>query len=168
MSESKLGPSKPRPVFIYGTLRALPLLAWALTGDPSNISAVSKLIRPATIYGYARFSLKNCDYPAVIKHEPQSSVDGYLLTLETASQRKKLDDFEGEAYELGSVAVTVFGVDGNNQKKIIDIVEADIYLWGGDANALTVSPWDLNSFEKERLGDWLDLFEGMELVGEGK
>ncbi|KAH8158722.1 hypothetical protein CIB48_g9522 [Xylaria polymorpha] len=159
--------SKPRPLFIYGTLSALPLLAWALTGDASNISAVSKLIQPATIYGYARFSLTNCDYPAVIKHEPQSSVDGYLLTLETASQRKKLDDFEGELYELGSVAVTVFNVDGNHQKQI-EIVEADIYLWGGDANALTVSPWDLKSFEKERLGDWLDLFEGMELVGEGE
>ncbi|KAI3339303.1 AIG2-like protein [Ustulina deusta] len=163
MSDSKPGPPKPRPLFIYGTLCALPLLAWALTGDASNISTVSKLIQPATIYGYARFSLKNRDYPAVIKHEPQSSVDGYLLIIETTSQRKKLDDFEGEAYKLESVPVTVFDADGKKQE---EIVEADIYVWAGDADALTGSPWELKSFEKERLGDWLDLFEGMELVGE--
>ncbi|KAI1159486.1 AIG2-like protein [Nemania serpens] len=159
--------SKPRPLFVYGTLRALPLLAWALTGDASNISVVSRLVQPATIYGYARFSVKNCDYPAVIKHSPQSSVDGYLITLETTSQRKKLDDFEGEAYKLDSVAVTLFNADENSQKRK-ETVEADIYLWAGDASALTVNPWDLKSFEKERLRDWLDLFEGMELVGENE
>ncbi|KAF2964436.1 hypothetical protein GQX73_g9131 [Xylaria multiplex] len=165
MSELKLGPSKPRPLFIYGTLRALPLLAWALTGDASNISTVSKLIQPATVYGYTRVSVKNCDYPAVVKHEPHSSVDGYLLRFETTSQRKKLDDFEGEAYKLESAVVTVLGADGSNQKQR-EIVEADIYLWAGDADALTASPWELEYFEKERLRDWLDLFEGMELVGE--
>ncbi|TGJ84405.1 hypothetical protein E0Z10_g4372 [Xylaria hypoxylon] len=156
--------SNPRPLFIYGTLRALPLLARALTGDASNISAVSKLVQPATIYGYARFSVQHCDYPAVIKHEPQSSVDGYLLILETASQRNKLDDFEGEAYKREPVAVTVFDADGKNEKPK-EIVEADVYLWAGDADALTASPWELEYFERERLRDWLDLFEGMELIG---
>ncbi|KAI1823285.1 AIG2-like protein [Xylaria intraflava] len=167
MSEPKPGPSKPRPLFIYGTLRALPLLAWALTGDASNISAVSNLIQPAIIYGYARFALKNRDYPAVVKHEPQSSVDGYLLVLETASQRKKLDDFEGEAYKLESVAVTVFDADGDGRTQK-EVVDADVYLWAGDADELTVSPWALEFFEKERLEDWLDLFDGMELVGESE
>ncbi|KAI0965076.1 AIG2-like protein [Xylaria arbuscula] len=165
MSESKLTPSKPRPLFIYGTLRALPLLSWALTGDASNISAVSKLVQPARIYGYARFALKNRDYPAVIKDESRSSsVDGYLLTLETISQRKKLDSFEGEEYRLESVSVTVFeNSDRHREEK--EVVEADIYLWAGDSNALSVTSWELESFEKERLGDWLDLFEGMELTG---
>ncbi|KAI1196119.1 AIG2-like protein [Nemania serpens] len=161
----RMSESKPRPLFIYGTLCALPLLAWALTGDASNISAVSKLIQPATIHGYARFSVKNCDYPAVIKHDAQSSVDGYLLTLETTSQRRKLDDFEGEAYKLDSVAVTVHDAGRDNHERK-DTVEADIYLWAGGTDALTTSPWELKNFEKERLGDWLDLFEGMELVGE--
>ncbi|KAI1751747.1 hypothetical protein F4782DRAFT_176923 [Xylaria castorea] len=48
----EMSESKPRPLFIYGTLHALPLLAWASTGDASNISAVSKLIQLATVYGY--------------------------------------------------------------------------------------------------------------------
>ncbi|KAI1119772.1 AIG2-like protein [Nemania abortiva] len=157
--------SKPRPLFIYGTLRALPLLAWALTGDASNISAVSKLVQPAIIHGYARFSLRNCDYPAVVKHKPQSSVDGYLLILGTTSQRKKLDDFEGETYRLKSVAVTVLDCDGDSHKQK-EQIEADIYVWAGDTDALIDTPWELESFEKERLQDWLDLFEGMELVGD--
>ncbi|KAI1117656.1 AIG2-like protein [Nemania sp. NC0429] len=156
--------SQPKPVFIYGTLCALPLLAWVLTGDASSISAVSKLIRPATIYGYVRYSVKGCDYPAVIKHEPPSFVEGYLLTLESTAQRKKLDDFEGEAYKLESVAVTLLDAEGSNPEQK-ETIEADIYLWAGNVDTLTFSPWELNDFERERLGDWLDLFEGMELVG---
>ncbi|KAI1770062.1 AIG2-like protein [Hypoxylon cercidicola] len=155
--------SNPRPLFIYGTLRALPLLAWALTGDKSNIPTVTRLIQPAKVYGYARFSLQNLDYPAVTKHEPSSSVDGYLLMPETTSQRKKLDDFEGEAYEVVPVDVTVFDSDQEPRK---ETVEADLYVWAGDPNALTMNPWELEDFERERLEDWLDLFEGMELVGE--
>ncbi|KAI1308551.1 AIG2-like protein [Xylaria venustula] len=166
MSDWNLAPLKPRPLFIYGTLRALPLLSWALTGDASNISVVSKLVRPARVYGYARFALKNRDYPAVIKDESQqSSVDGYLLTLETTSQRKKLDSFEGEEYKPESVLVTVFETSERHQEEK-EVVEANIYLWAGDANALAVTSWELESFEKEILGDWLDIFEGMELIGE--
>ncbi|KAI0813395.1 hypothetical protein GGR55DRAFT_575052 [Xylaria sp. FL0064] len=120
--------------------------------------AISKLVQPATLYGYARFSLKHKDYPAVIKHTSQSSIDSYLLTLETASQRKKVDDFEGEQYTLQPV--TVIDADMSTE------VEADVYLWAGDMDAVTANPWELEDFENERLQDWLDLFEGMELIGE--
>ncbi|KAF4976748.1 hypothetical protein FZEAL_6627 [Fusarium zealandicum] len=148
----------PRPLFIYGTLRALPLLAWALTGDPSNTSVVARLTRPAKVYGYARYSLKGFDYPAVIKHpDASSSVDGYLLDLETVSQRKKLDDFEGETYKVTPALVEL---------QVGSTVEADIYLWDGDIEGLSEEPWELDTFVKERLEDWIDLFEGMELVGE--
>ncbi|KAI0867951.1 AIG2-like protein [Hypoxylon argillaceum] len=167
MLELSTQPSKPRPrpIFIYGTLRALPLLAWVLTGDASKVRDISRLVQPARIYGYARFSVKNCDYPAVIKHEPQSSVDGYLLTVETTCQRKKLDDFEGETYKLASVAVNVFD---ENSPKHTRIVEADIYLWAGDENALTASSWELKRFEEERLEDWLDIFAGIEFIGDAE
>lgn len=141
MSES--GESKPRPLFIYGTLCALPLLAWTLTGDATNLSDVSRLIQPAKVYGYAWFSLQDY-YPAAIKHEPHSSIDGYLLTPETTSQRKRLDAFEGEAYEPVPVDVVVLGPGKTPQD---ETVEADIYLWVGDANALTTTSWDLETFQ---------------------
>ncbi|KAL7628564.1 hypothetical protein AAE478_000079 [Parahypoxylon ruwenzoriense] len=155
--------SKPRPLFIYGTLCAMPLLAWALTRDASKTLAASTLTQPAKVYGYARFSLHNCDYPAVVKHNLDSSVDGYLLTLETTSQRRKLDDFEGEAYKATGVAVTLLDSDGLPRGEIVD---ADMYVWAGDAETLTAEPWELEVFIRERLETWLDLFEGMELLGE--
>jgi gamma-glutamylcyclotransferase (GGCT)/AIG2-like uncharacterized protein YtfP len=74
-----------RPLFIYGTLRALPLLAWAVTGEASNTAAVAGLARPAKVYGYARFSVRGCDYPGLIQSDESSVVDGLLLTFETSS-----------------------------------------------------------------------------------
>ncbi|KAF5025996.1 hypothetical protein F66182_1898 [Fusarium sp. NRRL 66182] len=151
-------PPTPRPLFVYGTLRALPLLAWALTGDASKTSAVAPLARPATVHGYARYAVKHGDYPAAVKHTDDSVIDGCLLLLETKTQRTKLDDFEGERYTATPVSVTL-DQDGS-------VVDADMYVWNGDAEDVTRDPWDLDAFVKERLEDWLDLFEGMELVGE--
>ena len=73
-------------------------------------------------------------------------------------QCKKLDDFEGEAYKITHVEVVM--EDGTK-------VEGDMYVWDGDMEKLSDEPWDLEWFVKERLEDWLDLFEGMELVGDG-
>ncbi|RSL92273.1 hypothetical protein CDV31_015229 [Fusarium ambrosium] len=150
--------STTRPLFVYGTLRALPLLAWALTSDASNTSSVARLTRPAKVHGYTRYALKNRDYPAVIKHTDETStVDGYLLMLQTTSQRKKLDDFEGETYKVTAVAAEL--EDGS-------IVDADMYVWDGDMEDVSTEPWELDTFVKERLEDWIDLFDGMEMVGE--
>lgn len=63
--------TQPRLLFIYGTLCAKPLLAWVLTGDASNVGAVTHLARLARVSGFARFAVKGCDYPAVIKHPLQ-------------------------------------------------------------------------------------------------
>ncbi|WXC48266.1 hypothetical protein QX201_007979 [Fusarium graminearum] len=148
---------RPRPLFVYGTLRALPLLAWALTGDAAKTSAVADLVRPAKVHGCARYSTHHCNYPAVIKQDDHE-VDGYVLLLKTKPQRKKLDDFEGEAYTPTAALATLN--DGTT-------IETDIYLWDGNPESLYTEPgWDLDTFVKERPEDWLDLFEGMELVGE--
>ncbi|KAK4455650.1 hypothetical protein QBC34DRAFT_390531 [Podospora aff. communis PSN243] len=148
-------PTQPRPLFVYGTLRALPLLAWALAGEPSQVDTISSMIRNATVKGYKRCSVRHADYPAAIKDD-EATVDGYLLILETASQRRKLDDFEGEAYKVTPVTVSLEG--GKT-------VDADMYVWDGDMDALSSEPWDLQVFIRDRLEDWIDLFEGMELVG---
>jgi gamma-glutamylcyclotransferase (GGCT)/AIG2-like uncharacterized protein YtfP len=146
--------SKPRPLFIYGTLRARPLLAWALSGVAT--STISAHAHPAIVRGYARHTVWSRDYPAVVKKDGHE-VDGYLLILETKSQRKKLDDFEGEIYTPTSVDVVL--EDGGT-------VEGDMYVWAGDEDALSDEPWELDTFVRERLQDWIDLFEGMEMIGE--
>ncbi|KAL2021897.1 hypothetical protein VTK56DRAFT_6492 [Thermocarpiscus australiensis] len=155
--------SEPRPLFIYGTLCALPLLAWAMTGDATKVDEVRPLLRKAAVHGYKRCSLHGRDYPAAIR-DTGSSVDGYLLTPKTTSQRRKLDDFEGETYKITPVTVTILDDDGQPTG---DNIEADMYVWDRDSDAVSLEDsWDLDTFVRERLEDWLDLFEGIELVGD--
>lgn len=155
--------SRPQPLFIYGTLCAMPLLSWVLTGDVSTdgTERASRLVRKARVNGYSRVSVHHCDYPAAVEQDG-SSIDGYLLTPETSSQRRKLDDFEGEAYKVTSVTATISGENGDGGEAVV----ADMYVWNGEREALTSEPWNLETFIESRLDDWLDLFEGMELVGE--
>lgn len=150
--------SPPRPLFVYGTLCAKPLLAWALTGDASNTAAVANLTVPGKVYGYERYLVLGCDHPAAVESaDKSSSIDGLLICLENESQRKKLHDFEGDSYDAELVSVTLDnGV----------IVDADMYVWVEKRDQLSTEAWDLSKFEKERLQDWLDLFEGMVLVGD--
>lgn len=138
----------------------MPLLAWALTGDSRKIDVVAPLVKAAELKGYARFSLLGKDYPALIKHDETSIVDGLLLCPQNKSQRKKLDDFEGEAYTVTPVQVTVVGEEDQ------PMMDADIYLWNGERDAVSVDHWDLTTFIQERLDDWIELFAGMELVGD--
>ncbi|KAF7980459.1 hypothetical protein HWV62_37922 [Athelia sp. TMB] len=137
----------------------MPLLAWALTGDSRKVNVVAPLVKPAELKGYARFSLLGKDYPALIKHYETSIVDGLLLCLQDNSQRKKLDDFEGEAYMVSPVQVTIVGEEGQ-------MVDADVYLWNGERDAISVDCWDLETFIRGRLDDWIELFAGIELVGD--
>ncbi|OAQ65870.2 AIG2-like protein [Pochonia chlamydosporia 170] len=153
--------TEPKPLFVYGTLCAKQLLAWALTGEQSNAADIEFMIRPARVFGSARYGVYGCDYPAVVPHN-SSDVNGYLITFQNNSQRRKLDDFEGEAYK--AVATKAHILD-NNDQPCGEEVDADIYIWNGADESLTGEPWDLQYFIDERLEDWLDLFEGMELTG---
>jgi len=77
-----------------------------------------------------------------VKHDDTSVVDGLLLQPQGTSQRKKLDDFEGEAYVVTPVQVTVVGGEGQ-------MVDADIYLWNGERDAVSADRWDLDAFIRE-------------------
>jgi len=134
------------------------LLAWALTGDPTKEDQVISLTESATLEGFSRFSIIGKDYPALVRHEPTSTVDGLLFRPQTPSQRRKLDDFEGESYAVTPITVLV---EKNGTQ---DRVDADVYLWNGDTE-LSRLHWDFEEFKRDRLGDWLDIFSGMELVG---
>lgn len=72
----------------------------------------------------------------------------------------KLDDFEGESYSWQCVAVEL-GEGGGT-------VRAHVYVWQGGVDVLVpLREWRFEWFRDGRLQDWLDLFEGMEMVGEG-
>ena len=57
------------------------------------------------------------------------------------------------------VQVIVVGEEGH-------MVDADVYLWNGERDAVSVDRWDLDTFIREHLNDWIELFAGMELVGD--
>lgn len=150
----------PKPLFLYGSLRALPLLAWAITGDETNTHVVKPLVRPAIVHGYSRFFIHHSDYPAAIPSQSGSGsiIDGYLFTPESIAQRNKLDNFEGEGESYLATPVTVELDTGER-------IEADMYVWNGDKDLVSDRPWELSTFIEERLEDWLDLYQGMELIG---
>ena len=116
--------TQPKPVFVYGTLCATPLLAWALTGNSSQVSTIKPLICPARVDGFARYCLHGRDYPAAVECEG-SEIHGYLVNFRTSSQRKKLDDFEGEVYKAYPVQVHLLDDRG---KPSGEAVLADMYV----------------------------------------
>ncbi|KAL0778600.1 hypothetical protein CaCOL14_004858 [Colletotrichum acutatum] len=118
----------PRPVFIY-------------------VEEVSALVRSAKVENVARYSLHGCDYLAAIR-EHGSSINGLLIQPQSLSQRKKLDDFEGEVYQTNLVQAMVLSYGGETVESLI---EADIYLWNGDKDLVLISLGTWNGSYKK---DW--------------
>lgn len=63
-------------------------------------------VRLARARGFTRYGQHGHDCPAAVECE-ESEVDGYLVTFETSSQRRTLDDFVGEAYRPVPVPMPV-------------------------------------------------------------
>ena len=135
-------------------------LSWVLTGSAENHKAVVSLRQPATLYCYRRVAVIHADYPALIPGNEFDKVEGFLIVPSTRSQWKKLDDFEGESYRRQYVQVELC-----HSKRS---VPAFVYLWQDPMDKLLpYQDWSYEYFREHRLEDWLDLFEGMEMVGEG-
>ncbi|KAF8899518.1 hypothetical protein CPB84DRAFT_1143792 [Gymnopilus junonius] len=146
----------PRPLFLYGTLRALPLLAWAITGDPKNVDHVRSLTHPSLLRGFFRTSIAGKDFPALIRRRSYL-IDGLLLRPQTDLQRRKIHEFMGRSYKVvrGSAFIEMEGVKVK--------VDADVYLWMGEPELLYL-PWDLEVFEREKLEGWLEIYSKMRLI----
>ncbi|KAH8169476.1 gamma-glutamyl cyclotransferase, AIG2-like domain-containing protein [Sarocladium implicatum] len=143
------------PLFIYGSLCAKPILAWALTGNASLTTPLTHLIHPARAQNIARYALNWGDYPAAVR-EPGAFTLGYLFRPETHKQRSKLDEFEGETYKVESVKVQLLSEE-DGKTPTGEEVEADIYLWNGEKAMVSDKPWDLEWFIENRVEDWIDV-----------
>ncbi|RPA76986.1 hypothetical protein BJ508DRAFT_213237 [Ascobolus immersus RN42] len=146
----------PIPIFTYGTLMAPSFLAWLLTGTALNAPTIQQRQIPAVLTGYKRVYVHGGDYPALIpSHNAADTVKGFLVYLQSEDELRKMDNFEGEVYRR--VMVEIVREDGER-------VEAWAYVWDGGVEKLREEEWDFGWFDRERLEDWLDLFEGMEMV----
>ncbi|KAG1805989.1 AIG2-like family-domain-containing protein [Suillus subaureus] len=144
------------PIFVYGTLMAAPLLAWAIKGDSSKAGDVLSQRKPGTITGFERRRVYRRDYPALIRGNDNCTVDGYVIFPASLSEWKKLDNYEGSSYERTPVVVDM--LDGSK-------LDAFAYVWKGGTDALAEEDWDFEYFETERLDAWLKRFGGMVLIG---
>lgn len=69
-----------------------------------------------------------------------------------------MDDFEWETYRRECVQAHL--TQSNTT------VAANVYLWADEMEKLEENKeWSFSYFVNNRLQDWLDLFEGMEMVG---
>lgn len=140
------------------------LLAWLLTGSSDNRAQIIARRQPAVLYNYRRVPVKFGDYPALIPGGPSDQVDGYLIPLQSLSEQQKIDDFEGETYCRSEVSVTLSAHDKELEGQRQVPVQA--YIWTGDMDAIWQDrEWSFSRFREDRLQDWLDLFDGMEMIG---
>lgn len=87
----------PEPLFAYGTLR-FPQVLQALLGRVPDHST-------GTVAGWRTAALDGRVYPALVP-AADATAHGLLLSGVTPEERERLDDFEGQAYELRPVPMT--------------------------------------------------------------
>ncbi|CEG68643.1 hypothetical protein RMATCC62417_04860 [Rhizopus microsporus] len=153
-------------VFFYGSLMSPVVLIRVLLG--SGVSEQAKLekfksirLRPASLKGYIRSSLKGEDYPAIVHTgKEQDKVAGILCEGLSKLDVRALDTFEGEDYLRSPVRVTV----DEDQTT----VETDVYHYVGDSTLLTYAEWTLAEFiSTGKEGKWLEdrvMFYQVDLV----
>ncbi|KAI1791463.1 AIG2-like protein [Ganoderma leucocontextum] len=111
------------------TLWALRFLAWPLLGTPRGQTTRPTCTRPRI-------------RPVQLRQYCVGDRWGALLQ----SQRKKLDDFEGETYLAVPVDV---------ETTRVWVTNTDMYLWNGHPDAVSAEEWDLEVLVRERLDGWL-------------
>ena len=171
----------PQGLFVYGSLMTPEFLSWVLTGSSENHEIVTNFRQPATLRGYRRVAVLHADYPALIPGSESDQVEGFFVRPPTRSQWKKLDDFEGESYRRQYVHVEISSdwFDSRPRQMITTTttmntavpvgirVPAFVYLWQDSIDRLLPDQnWSYAYFREHRLEDWLDLFDGMEMVGD--
>src|SRR5690606_35152445 len=144
----------PLPLFVYGTLRDLDLVA-AVLGRPLHVSAVHAARAP----GWRAVHYPGRSYPALVR-APGAAAEGLLVTGLTPFERDLLDAYEGDEYRRAPVATML--VDEP------ELHEADAYLPAlaipTDAHEWSLSRWQMEhkaraliseSTAAARLREWL-------------
>ncbi|QPC73069.1 hypothetical protein HYE68_003821 [Fusarium pseudograminearum] len=134
------------PFFAYGTLRALPLLSYILTGDSNNTHIVTRIIVLSRVHGYSRWGIRNNNSAAAVK-DPHGSMDGLLLYLSKA-QRERLESLRGPLFETTHVMVILnTGVN----------LGADMWEFIGAGEMLSNEPWSFDDFCHDVLPHWIQM-----------
>ncbi len=130
-------------VFTYGTLMTASIMR-GVTGHSFQSVA-------ATLHGFARYSVREENYPGIIE-ETGASVAGILYTGVDAISLERLDRFEGDMYRR--IAVEVLDSRGSRLTAFTYLVR-EAYR-----QMLTKRPWDPEAFRKSGMNDFLKGYRG--------
>lgn len=125
-------------LFCYGTLQ-VPAVMLAVTGRvPTGV--------PARLPGYARFCVKDADYPGIVPSRTDET-DGVLYDDISTLELAILNRFEGELYTPRMTRVLL--EDGCRAYAWTYVIAA------GQENRLTVQPWRLDRFLESGLNRFM-------------
>jgi len=110
------------------------------------VCGVKRQLVPATLFGYARYVVRDEAYPAIVA-APTSTTEGYLAGSITPPMWQRLDDFETDLYALEHV--TVVCADGRTELAVTYVIAAQ------HQTALTDCDWCADEFSREHLAGYL-------------
>jgi gamma-glutamylcyclotransferase (GGCT)/AIG2-like uncharacterized protein YtfP len=126
-------PTDPVDLFAYGSLQFPEVLRVLLGRAPS--------ISPATVAGWRVAALPGQIHPALVPAPPTVRTAGNLVTGLSPTEWRTLDAFEDHIYDLRRLTLT----DGR---------VAWAYISSDSASA-SPDDWDLHSFERDHLTEYL-------------
>ena len=116
-------------LFVYGTLQSSELMHRLLGRLPPSC--------PALLHGYARYAVKNEDFPGLVP-ETEASTNGLLYENLSDKELARLDQYESEMYDRPCLEVHLASGE---------TCEAHVYVVSPDyRHLLDDSSWDLKSW----------------------
>lgn len=125
-------PADPPPLFFFGTLMDPDILGLVI-GRPVD----SRELEPAGLSGFRRVRVAGASYPMLVP-DPAGFVEGRLWRGGTASERARLDAYEGPAYRLEPVVV---------ETRSGERVAALVYLAVPGSLRPSEEPWELAAWQ---------------------
>jgi len=137
-------------VFVYGSLMFKSVWQYVVRGAYQSTAA--------SVYGFTRYAVKDEAFPAVLKTQPNDQLNGLLYFDVSASDLKKLDDYEGELYLRQTIKAFYAQPDtpSNNKRKshtdelLKTSIDAAIYVIHPSQLAiLSDQLWDVDAFARQ-------------------
>ena len=130
-------------LFCYGSLEFAEVMR--------EVTGRSFAAEPATLDGFARYRVRDADYPGLVP-EPGARTEGTLYRALDAASLAALDRFEGALYERRPLDVRTR--DGG-------VAAAQVYVVReAQRHTLSSEPWDKASFAREHLTGFVRRLRG--------
>jgi gamma-glutamylcyclotransferase (GGCT)/AIG2-like uncharacterized protein YtfP len=130
-------------LFCYGSLEFAEVMR--------EVTGRSFAAEPATLEGFARYRVRDADYPGLVP-EPGAQTSGTLYRALDAASLAALDRFEGALYERRTLDVRT-GDGGRAAAQVYVVREAH-------RHTLSREPWDKQTFARESLSGFVRRLRG--------